>query len=117
MTPTQRIVIRPPIATRIYMVAFGIVWCGLAGFVAVGSLLSKPSPAVVIPMLMFIAGALIFASNFRLRIVAEPHVICVRNFLREQRYPRSDVDRFVDHAPSGLPAALGGGIGMLLKRG
>ena len=112
-----RLIIRPPLALRIYMVLFGALWCGLVGVVLVGTLVDGPSGFALIPLLMLGGGGFIISSNLRMRVVAAGAELRVRNFLEEQRFERATILRFVEHTPGGLPAPFGGMVAVLLDGG
>ena len=115
--PSGMLVIRPAFALRAYMVAFGTVWLGIVGSMMVLTVVQGPSLALLFLAGMFGFGAVIISSNLRMRVVGDLHELRVVNWVSEQRYPRSDIQDFVEHQVGGLPSSWGGGVAMLLDNG
>ena len=112
-----RIVLRPPLPARVFTSLFAVVWLGLLGVGFVSGLRSGTSGFILVPLLMMVYGGIIISSNLRMHAIAESDEIRVVNFIRERRFCRSSVVRFVDHTRGGMPMALGGMIAMLLDDG
>ncbi|MEM9514444.1 MAG: hypothetical protein AAGA42_06260 [Actinomycetota bacterium] len=109
--------IRPSLPVRIYLVVFGLFWCGLVGAMLAASVANGPGVPTVLLTLMLIVGVVVTTANLRARVVAGPTELRVVNFAAEQRYPRSSIDRFIEHTPGALPRSLGGVTMALLRDG
>lgn len=93
--------IRQPTALRVYMGAFGIVWCGfIAGGLA--DLVPRPESLILLGMLAF--GALLTYRMVRLEVVADASGLLIRNYYRTKRYDWSEVEDFrVGGSMLGMP--------------
>ncbi len=98
----RRDVIRPPLAVRVYVVAFVGIWCGIvsAGLIAAAA---HGSPAVVILLLMLAFGLTFGYRIFRLSVTLRPQELLVRNLYRTRRIVRADVEGFRQGAMSQQP--------------
>lgn len=83
--------IRQPTALRIYIVAFGVFWCGI---VAVGFVSLVPRPEALIPLGMLMFGGSLTYRMFRLEVVADGTGLLIRNYYRTHRYHWEDVEDF-----------------------
>jgi hypothetical protein len=105
----ERVVIRQPAAMRLYVLGFGIVWCGFL----VTFLLDTGSP---LPVLMLAFGATIVYRTVRLGVFADVDGLRVRNNFSTKRFAWSEVEDFRLGPPSmGLP--VGKVIHVLLRDG
>ncbi len=82
--------IRLPLAVRIYVVLFTVVWCGLLASVVV-RLFSRGSPTALIGLAMLALGAFLGYRLCRLGVHAEQDLLVVRNNLRTLRLTRTDI--------------------------
>ena len=90
-----------PILLRVYIGAFGVVWCGL---VAAGFLDLVPRPESLLLLGMFAFGASLTYRMFRLEVVADPSGLLIRNYYRTRRYDWSEVEDFRVGGPMlGMP--------------
>jgi hypothetical protein len=88
---TRQLRLRAPLAVRVWLIAFGILWCGLLAWIVV---LVAPRPAAVIPALILMFGG---AFIFRLSAVTaatDGEWLTIRNVYRTWRIPRSGVTGF-----------------------
>jgi hypothetical protein len=109
---TEGVEIKPPTAQRVYIVAFGIFWCG---FLTV-TLVSAHSAASIVPLLMIAFGGTFFYRMYRLAVIADETGLLVRNNFRTKHLDRSEVEDFrVGRATMGLP--FGKMIHVLLRNG
>jgi len=85
--------IRPPRLVRAYGAIFTVLWCGgVAAFAFAAA--RRHSPAVVIGVLMFIAGAALGYRLFRLGVTADGDALTVRNNTRTRVLARRDIEGF-----------------------
>jgi hypothetical protein len=111
----ERFEMRQPAALRVYMVVFGVVWCGIAAVATVGAA-ADGSAAVVIPLLMLGFGAALVYRFVRLDVVADDMGCVVRNTFVTKRYGRSEIEDF--RVQASIPGApFGKVIVMLLRDG
>lgn len=105
--------IHQPIAVRVYIGIFGVVWCG---FVAAGFVSLAPHPDSLILFGMFAFGATLTYRLFRLEAVADDSGLLVRNYYRTRTYKWPEVEDFRLGSPTmGLP--IGKVIHVLLANG
>ena len=103
--------IRPPLWTRVYIVAAGIVWVA----VLLGSLFEPSTPAPLVPVLITIVGIVFFARILRQAVIANEEGLLVRNIYRTSRYRWHEVEGFRTGRPSFQP--FGKQIHVLLRNG
>lgn len=95
--------IRLPRLVRLYVVAFSVVWCGMAGS-GLAAALARGSPVVIIAIFMLISEAVLAFRLFRLAVISEQGSLVVRNVWRSRGLPRADVEGFrVGAGPMGQP--------------
>ena len=74
--------IRLPYGFRIYIVIFGVVWCGFV----VSAVFTVDSAAVVIPLLMLAFGGTLVFRMASLAVFADDSGLRVRNYFRTKRF-------------------------------
>ena len=91
--PTSELLIRLPVAFRIYIVIFAVIWCGgvLAGLIAA---LAKFSPAAMIPAAMLVFGGFFMWHVARLAVIGDHEGLTVRGYYRSRRIPKFEVEGF-----------------------
>ena len=106
--------LRPSLLLRIYTIAFGIVWCGFLAFAFVAVVKNRDYLPAIFIVGLFAFGAFFSSSQACMRVVADGDELRVRNYVTENRFHRSEIDRFIECSLSGMPSAFGGEIAMLL---
>ena len=109
---TERVEIRPPMAQRIYIVAFGIIWCGFL----VVAIVATHSATSIVPLIMIAFGATMFYRMFQLSVIADETELLIRNHFGTKHIERSEIEDFrVGRATMGMP--FGKVIHVLLRNG
>ena len=91
--PEHTLRIRPPLGARIYVVGFGVVWCGLV-LAALIEALVHTTPAAVIPAGMLGLGGYIMWHAARLAVIGDEGGLTVRGYGRTRRIPKSEIEGF-----------------------
>ncbi|MFN8022874.1 MAG: PH domain-containing protein [Acidimicrobiales bacterium] len=113
----EPIVIRPPLVSRVYVSLFGVLWLAIAVFTLVSALDHGTLPGAAISLGLLAAGGFVILSNITLRVVADGDELRVRNLFRDERYARSQIERFVEHHTPAMPKSMGGMIAVVLRDG
>jgi len=109
---SQPVVVRIPIAVRVYGVGFGLVW---VGFLVVASIKSERSQVPFTVLMAVIGVALIYRID-SMKVVADGSGLFVRNMYRTWRFRWGDVEDFrPGRSFMGLP--FGQVIHVLLRNG
>lgn len=112
------VVVRPPILLRAYGIVFGLAWSVFFSAILLRGVLREGADASLLVVVPFAAvGPFAVAGSLRARVVADSGGLHVVNYLRVHRYPAASIDRFVSHAPNGLPASWTATIAVLLDDG
>jgi hypothetical protein len=111
MIVTERVEIRPPMAQRVYIVAFGVFWCGFLAVTIVGT----HSATSVVPLIMLALGATMFYRMFQLSVIADETELLIRNHFGTKHVQRSEIEDFRASRAMGMP--FGKAIHVLLRNG
>jgi len=95
----RRLEIRLPYGFRIYIVVFGLVWCGFV----VSALVTAESGVVVIPLLMLVFGGTLMFRMANLAVIADDSGLRVRNSFRTRRFTWDEVEDFRIGSPAMMP--------------
>jgi hypothetical protein len=90
-------------------------WVGFLGVAFVRNVRDGSVGAAVGLLAMMAVGGIICSVNWRLRVIADPDGLHIRNIFRERHVDRADIAAFMDHAPGGLPSVFGGVIAVRLN--
>lgn len=99
-----KVEIRTPRVGRIFIVAFGVLWCGFGLFIAVFLALSG-TPFALVPLAMVAVGASLGFSYSRLRVLADSDQLVVRNYFRTHRVGGGRIKEFAIGKRGGVSAA------------
>jgi hypothetical protein len=97
---------------RVYVAAFGTVWCGAVLFGLVAALIHRLSVAII-PAGMLAFGVTLTYRLFRISAVADRDTLTVRNYFTTKRLARSDIEEFRIGRASNQP--IGQTIHVLLR--
>ncbi len=107
----RRLEIRLPYGFRIYILIFGIVWCGFV----VSALFTADSGVVLIPLLMLVFGGTLIFRMANLAVIADDSGLRVRNYFRTKQFTWSEVEDFRIGSPAMMP--YGKAVHALLRDG
>jgi PH (Pleckstrin Homology) domain-containing protein len=107
----QPVRIRVPVALRVYLAGFGVVW---SAFLIATVLHSGVSDALVVLFMIPIGVAIAMRAALQV-VVADDSGLFVRNFYRTRRFSWSDVEEFRIGTPAMQP--FGKVIHVLLRNG
>ena len=109
--------IRPPLAGRVFAIAFGVFWLSfpVRGIVSAITEGDGGFLAFLVPFTAF--GVFVIGSNLRMRVRADANGLRFRNFWRQETYAASDIAAFMVHSPNGRSSGFGGMVAVVLHSG
>ena len=96
------VIIRPPLAARIYLAVFGTVWCGICGFGIVAALVGGHATALLFVGFLMIGSAIVWRGLVTIAAAVDDTLL-VRNQFKTWRIPRSEISTFRVGVGSGPP--------------